>query len=189
MKKLMVMVSMLALTTSLKAKIVMSVSVDCTEIPDDLAFIEVGNERTSAYHKSLGDLTEEDRASAPPAHPLKWEAFIEWVSAELSEVAPDSPEASDFKKYCDNLRATEPIAKAWMIADDVRYFRTRSIFKQHRMMLEVGIKWSPQTERLWSVARQVLVQKHKCVIKAGIAPKSNIERRIERELVRIRAWR
>jgi hypothetical protein len=108
-------------------------------------------------------------------------------------LAKESAELQRFTEYwqkLENLKLKDPKLLDQEIIDTVRYARFRTCHDPRRILMEVGhVGLAPEAEWIWKFTRYLLVKHCNGDIKAGVAPKSALIRRVEASLRRLKVWR
>jgi hypothetical protein len=119
-----------------------------------------------------------------------WITFVNWIA----KVAPSILMGADgdlavVSRYAYEMAALPFDQQVTLVLDQVRYARTRGTYAKRLTLIEVGVGClAPESARFWAVAKKVLKIGFKGRARAGIAPKSGIERRIEATLKRLKIW-
>ena len=151
----------------------------------------LSKERTTALFVSIKDLSKEQKADAPPPFIVVAEAMIENSFEIVSKIVEEVPAKTAISLYWQELQSMSVQGRVDRILADFRYCRFRRTFSKETTMLEVGLSptISTSAETAWMGIKWVL--KHHCSGKEmhGIAPRSNIERRIEFALKKLGVFR
>jgi hypothetical protein len=106
---------------------------------------------------------------------------------------PESPGLLRFTAYFEKLLALKEESDNKLyeeIQNTVRYARVRTCHNPKLVIMEVGhVGLSEEATFCWKLARHLLVSHFDAQIKAGIAPKSALIRRVEASLRRLKVWR
>jgi hypothetical protein len=110
-----------------------------------------------------------------------------------THLAHDAPELQRFNAYwqkLEELKNKDPKLLDQEILDTVRYARFRTCHDPRKILMEVGhVGLSAEAEWIWRLTRHLLVKHCNGDIKAGVAPKSALIRRVEASLRRLKVWR
>jgi hypothetical protein len=190
MKQLLVMVSQLSPQHALKIKILASIGIDVEDIPNssEMGFIELSKQDTSEYAKTNSTLPLEMRQTMPPPFVLVWKRVVEWGKGVIAKDPHKWAEAAQlFAAYEEQFSKIEDQnERALAVAATVRYCRIRTTFRKERRILEVAAHLETGADKVWEQLR-LMMETLGATRKHGIAPKSGIERRVEKVLKKLRA--
>jgi hypothetical protein len=193
-KQLLGMVASLGLTTSFQAKVNRSSIIDPIQVDNRdsriQGLLELIKTALSDYHKVMKAASKGEQEKAFPPFVVVWITFVNW----LANVAPpilvgQVEDLAVVSRYATELAALPFDSQVTLVLDQVRYARTRGTYAKRLTLIEVGVGClAPESAKFWSVAKKVLKMGFKGRARAGIAPKSGIERRIEATLKRLKIW-
>ena len=116
------------------------------------------------------------------------DALLEGAYTLISAKAPEEdPDRRAITHYCGVLK--EAVVDTWKnrprrILSDWRYCHVRRTYRKEMLMLEVGLSpiVSKEAENCWKAIQNVLILHGEAAECFGIAPKGDLERRIEATL-------
>ena len=193
LKKLLVAVAQLGLHTSLETKIVKSISVDVLRISRKLGLLDACKSRTKEYHTFLRDLPQNERESQMPPYTIVWCQMVETVLAAMATTAT----ADDGVKvpmqvlsdYTTKVKALQGHHRYEFLVGQVNFCRVRQVFSKEHANIETSVTPDTEAAGIWHHIVQYLCQYTGARRLDGIAPKTNLERRIEQMLRRLGVWR
>jgi hypothetical protein len=135
-------------------------------------------------------MPKKDRAKQPAPFLITAEASIETSVTIASEhMPPEDPDRlviSEFSAYTlvENDRASK-------ILDSIRFCRVRNTYDKEIAIWEIGFApLAPQIAKDWYTSfRRILIRHENAHEKTGVAPKSAIERRLEKCLKDLEIWK
>jgi hypothetical protein len=186
------MIAQLTLSHGLSIKILRSVGIDVENIPALLAFIASSKHDTGEYSKMIAQLPKEKQSTMPPPYALVWLALTAWAKVQATfdpnkwpKLLPALVEYENaIKANCED----DPIQQMWNVTETVRYCRVKTTYDPQRRLLEVGTGLEGGAAEILALIREGPLRAAGAVKKKGIAPKSGLERRVERVLRRLRVW-
>jgi hypothetical protein len=191
LKKLVPLLGAMCMSMQLQLKIVSAVgifrlivSVQCKAVVD-------AKEATGQYHRAVMEIPKESRGSQLPPFILVVIALFTFASEVAVAQLPDhSRLRHDITAYMAELTMAEEsgaTAKADRLLADFRYARFRRTHKPEFVMLEFGMSAlvTDTAKAAWSAVKAIMISIAGAVEKHGIAPKSDMERRVEAILRRI----
>jgi hypothetical protein len=182
------------MTTVQKLKVVHAIAVFKVEIDAKTTFELESKRRTSVYHDSVMELPKEQRRGSVAPFILQVEGTVDTGLAWIREHAlhDDDPIVLAFTNYHESLQQEPSAAKRTQrLLADWRYFRYGTTWAKSRSMVEIGL--SPIASKEATALLPAIIalmeiaaaghQKH------GVAPKSQLELRLEGILRSLGVWR
>jgi hypothetical protein len=185
-KQLIIHVSKLALAEAYSGRVLRAVCLDVTLVPRTLAVVDASKQATRNFATNMQGASAEKRSSAPPPHTLVWDQYITFMEVEGAKV--DTEESREMREALSGYKEElKPFLKdantlAMKIVEHVRHIRFAKCFKKETVRLEVGIGDGSPALAFWKSSRKFLTKQLGGEAKHGIAPRTNLERKVQDEL-------
>ena len=192
-RRLTVMTAKLCLQNRFELKVLKAISVDCTLLPASTALVTRAKADTKAKHNARKGFSKEELAAESPQYITVYYRTIEFGFELCHNLAVDTPEYQRINAYWRELgqlksKSMKDLEQRLLL--DCRFARIRTCYDPNMAMLEMGIAtMEDSVAAVWVSIRHLMVTYSSAVIKRGIAPKSGLERRVEMQLRRLRAWK
>ena len=188
------MVAALAMSLSLKVKTLESIAIYRSEIDASAAAAAEAKTRTTAYHNQLMELPKGARKGGYPPFVLVVEATLDTTRLLIADknIPIEDEITVAYTNYMEPFnRIVNPEDKIKFLLQDWRYMRFRTTWNKSKLMAEIGLAPLASTRaqallRAWLLMFEKFyegAQKH------GIAPKNNLEMRIETVLKQLGVWK
>jgi hypothetical protein len=181
------------LSVGLMAKVAKCVGIFSIDCEVESCFQVESKKRTTALHLMLRDLSKADRRKAGMSpHVVVMEAMLDEgirvCNDRHIEAKADGAKVA-FTEYISTL-PEDPKLRLVTLLDDWRYARWRSTYKQARAIFEIGISpiASKEAHQLLRFIIKLLAQTIDGELRHGIAPKTQLELRLEQALKGLGAW-
>jgi hypothetical protein len=180
------------MTQALQVKILSSIAIFKEEV-DSGGHVQVtAKQRTELFHEHVQALSQEERRGNMPPFLLVADTVVEeCTDIAIKNYQEDHHTRRALSAYRQHLQSFEPAERLATLLEDWRFCRFKTTHTASRSMLEIGV--SPAcSEHARPVLKAILhVMKHEYngVSKAGTAPKTRIEQRIEAAMRAMGAWR
>jgi hypothetical protein len=181
------------LTVGLQCKVAKCVGIFSIDTEVDSCFQVECKKRTTALHNMLAPLTKSERRRAGMApHAVVMEGMLDEGIRVCNERHVESKSDACKVAFTDYMATLpeEPKERLATLLDDWRYARWRSTYKQARAIFEIGISpiASRQAHDLLKAIIKLLAQTVDGELRHGIAPKTQLELRLEQALKGLGAW-
>jgi hypothetical protein len=180
------------MSQALMIKVLASIAIFRTEIDSGGEMQLDAKSKTKDFHDHIQLIPKHERkATLPPYLLVADSCFTIGKKIALEDYDSEHAVHRAFAAYSDYLDQLDPPARAAALMEDWRYARFRTTHTASRSLLEIGV--SPIASQYARPALKALIQlvtdKYNGVPKAGIAPKTRQEQRIEAALRAMGAWR
>jgi hypothetical protein len=181
------------LSVGLMAKVAKCVGVFSIDTEVDSCFQNESTKTTTALHLMLAPRTKAERRKAGmPPHAAVMEAMLDEGLRVCNDRHIESKVDGCRVVFIDYMATLpdDPKQRLTTLLDDWRYARWRSTYKQARAIFEIGISpiASPQAHKLLRMIIALLAQTVDGELRHGIAPKTQLELRLEQALKGLGAW-
>jgi hypothetical protein len=179
--KLVLYTAQMGLSSSLAAKVAKSIAIRVVNCNSKIPFHATSKAEKRAFSTLMHDASEEVRRVTAPIHTVVWEAMATW----FAEVRPNSQAVAQYKL---KMLSVPPAQRLLLLNRTVRYVRIRGAWLKDRIVIECSVLPSSVEEALWS-EMLAHIETEKLGYEAhGIAPKSGMERAVERLLKQFGLW-
>jgi hypothetical protein len=187
------MLSSLTMSMSLRLKVLESISLYRVDIDAKAQPAVLAKSRTSTYHLNNKSMQKSDRRQKFPPFVLVVEATLDTTKQLIiDETLPDQhPLVVAYTGYTMDTDGLEVEAKIKFLLQDWRFMRYRTTWNKQRLMCEIGLAplASSKAQALCRAWLQMLCSYYDGTQKHGIAPKSQIEQRLENILRKMNIWK
>jgi hypothetical protein len=187
------MLSSLTMSMSLRLKVLESIALYRVDIQADAAPATLSKTRTTAYHENNKNMKKGDRRQHFPPFILVVEATMDTTKQLIQdECLPDEhPLARAYTDYTSDIEGMDVTAKIKFLLQDWRFMRYRTTWNKQRLMCEIGLAplASAKAQALCRAWLQMLCTYCDGTQKHGIAPKSQLEQRLEQVLKKMNIWK
>ena len=128
-----------------------------------------------AHRRSLAKEAAYELGS-PHCH--AFHTLVEWAT-ELMKTAPSASLLAALTAYVTSIEAETLVLKVVNIAKQVRWLRVGTTHRSVVAKLEVNVVDGTPAAAFWAEVDLALQASHAAEVKSGIAPRSNLERRIQ----------
>ena len=190
-KELLLLVSVLAMTTSLQTKVVRSVVIFVLECKVNSPYQVAAKRKTKELHDALMSLDKDTRRKETvPPFTVLMEGMVESLAATVESEADQSPEGKTCKEYCLEMQKQTGKQRVEWIIRDFRYGRWRGTWSKNRALFEVGLSpvCRPQGQEMLHAMTALLIKNAEAVPRHGIAPKGQLELRVEGILKKLNVY-
>jgi hypothetical protein len=193
-KKLTLSLASIVVNHDLRLKVIESIILHVTMLSVNVKCYTTSKADTKQMHVNSKGMSKDEIALRGPTYIVVYYRIVEH-GHELanSHLANGCQELLRFNAYwrkLEELKNKDPKLLDQEILDTVRYARFRSCHDPRKVIMEVGhVGLSEEAEYIWRLTRHLLVQHCGGCIKAGVAPKSALIRRVEASLRRLKVWR
>ena len=187
------MLSSLTMSLALKVKVLESISIYRVDIEAQAPPAVLSKSRTATYHLNNKNMNKADRRQYFPPYILVVEATLATTEQLiLDESLPDEhPIARAYTDYTSDMLGMDVEAKILFLLQDWRFMRYRTTWSKQRMMCEIGLAplASTKAQMLCRAWLQMLCAYYSGVQKHGVAPKTQLEQRLEQVLRKMNIWK
>jgi hypothetical protein len=181
------------MSVSLMAKVAKCVGIFSIDTEVDSCFQVESKKRTTALHNMLTPLSKADRRKAGMSpHVVVMEAMLDEGVRVCNDRHIEGKVDGCLLAFTDYMATLpeDPKQRMMLLLDDWRYARWRSTYKQARAIFEIGISpiASPQAHVLLKMMIRLLEHTIDGELRHGIAPKTQLELRLEQALKGLGAW-
>ena len=145
---------------------------------------------TKAYSQYVEKLPQGEKGKADPPHIGAWDALVQTCRKAAEEAGMEK----DLKLIDRHLAEVQGMGtaeeKKTFLTEQIRYCRIAPAYAKGDAKLEVAVRYIPgemesHTSEAWAAMKRVMRGPLKCQAKAGVAPRSNIERRMTRLMTKM----
>ena len=197
LKDLLVFTAQLALSAKNTAEIAKAVGVDHLAMKRTAPLVEAVKAVNKSYNEEAQALPKEKKGDMPPPHIGRFMAMVENVIA-TSPAADTSEEAAALLKtilafHAKVLTFTTMEEQQSYVGQSIRVCRAGPAFKSDMAKVEVAARFQPGLDPdrqclsvpCWEAMQQLLRRHQGAQAKMGVAPKSNMERKVQAILVKM----
>ena len=186
--ELLKVLSMLVLSTAHTTRILVACSLEvrimARTVSGTSSLLDRTKTVTSDLQAHLKDLSESERRKLGSPHCHTWEEAVHWME---DEVAPDDQETKTaLLAYRGSMEALSTEDKIWAVSKQVRWFYTAPCWTSQLGKLLVNVQPETPARAVWKRMDHMIMTRLKGELKQGIAPRSNLERRVQIELDKLR---
>ena len=159
-------------------------------LPFDFFFRTAAKAKTTEYHVALKDLSPQERSHALLPYVVVMDIVIDAAVKEGTKKFKEHSAAraaiTSYEAYLKEESKDDHHARARLIMADWRYARFRNCYRKEFCLFEIGMAptISDQAKAFYKSLRLILLSYG--TEKAGIAPKSGMERKVEALLGQLR---
>jgi hypothetical protein len=193
-KELTLALASIVVNHDLRLKVCESIVIHCTAVHVTLPSLVASKKETQALHVARKGWSKEQIAAQPPTYTrVYWQIVSHGYVVAKEMMEAESQGLRRFTAYYAKLQALMAQSEATLyeeIQATVRFARFRTCHNPKLAIMEVGhVGMSEEAEFSWRLTRHLLVQFFDAKVKAGVAPKSALIRRVEASLRRLKVWR
>ena len=186
---LMKLSAQMALSAHHSAQIARAISVDVHLMKRSDQAITRAKGATKAYHDRVADLSKEEKASQDPPHLVAWDSLV-MSTLEAATEAGMADAAAAIQLHIDDVTKMSMPVRSTFLLEHVRFCRVAPAFEKETAKLECAVRYCPGEEetnvyKAWQAMKKVLRGPMKAKPKPGMAPKTNIERRLTRLMTKM----
>ena len=183
-KRLLAIMAKLCLKNAQRIGILNSILLQCYLIATALPFVEVVKMGTTRWQEKVNQVGKNDtdaratRSALGQPHAHAYNSFIAWLRDNTTEAVKNAITA--YIALYDHYATPEK--KLVAIQEEVKYFRILKSHQEKYRRLEVSFVASSASDQLWKQAIHPHLITMGAEELAGVAPKSNMEREIQKWL-------
>ena len=192
LRRLVLMIGALSMTTSLSAKILAGIIIFRLLVPVDSPIRAAIREVTTSLHELRGSLPKEDRKELPQPFIVAAEALVTSCATLASEKLDDANlDRRRIVQYADLINGMGEEDRQAKLLEDWRYVRTKGTWDRTTAIIEIGLGplAGQQARDCYKGIRQLMIRHGAARELTGIAPMSAIERRISHTLKQLKVWK
>ena len=179
-KALLLLVAQLVLGHAFQLKIVKSICLFQILLPIGSMLYTKTKAQTLLLHESLMSMSKEERRRCPPPFVVVIGTLLETCLAIATEKLPNSRPLQDITAYWTELNQLASPEQAQRLLSDFRFARLRKVYSKDHIMMEIGLSSviTPSAELAWKALHYVATHSEQGSEKFGVAPKTDVEKRV-----------
>jgi hypothetical protein len=192
-RDLIVAVSQITMSNAWRVKILSGIMIYRVELECGTPYEVEAKRRTGVYHDAQSEMSPQERRGSIPPFVLQVEASLDVSATRIEELGYDESHhiVAAFSRYGAILSRLTPADKCAKLLEDWRFCRYGTTWTKARSVVEIAISpiACPEAAAVLKAFIALLKIVHDAVQKHGVAPKNQLELRVESILKRAGVWK